>query len=800
MTAISKLKDMYDPAWSFPLRTDGGGGGDVRGARVWPEGHSHDSLNEGESGVPLLGGNVARGRLEAGGRSLGWTRTVAVDPAAARRCELTFHISIAVHDDDQYAWHIVMRIAELSQYADVLNANIITRSPSSPRGGSQCVSLIVAAGITLHISCRRWPLFSASFCPSLHSYQSLAHHHIPRTQQVIGSASLDSINSLPHLPRPPMGPQSRKAKKRFRKSLKAFVNAIVCRGKAKPDSRCLTVVDIKDEEFMHIDADAAVTTTEHTESAADRTAFKDDSSAPKLPDFGLISEPEPVVQPGQPPLDVEVRHAAAHESMSLPMLTSEVIPDVKPTTRTNSAPAPRRSALGGGARDEVALARRGHGRVSNKASRDGFAVDPTVVSKVKRTSRAPLTDVTNIHANDGGKDIAFDVSAAENVKTQTANLVSTPVDCVSITPTSAAAALPSVETLQPTVKPTDTDVQPSTSVSVGPTASATPQPTRDEDKRLSVLDAVAYPESSVVPADTTVVEFPGTKTDQEQGVVAVPQDYQSPTVITGVVPLNPTLSSDALGIASEAIGAQKIMVSEDLAQTPSIATNVFGTVEGPAPDGPSPYPSSPSTSTIALYAVPNKIEELAIASRSPPAEPLAAGRQYVPLIVKYKIAHTALHAPADYAIQNKLTPFVSMQNQHSLIYREEEREMFPTLKMFGVGAIPWSPLGRGILARPLSAQTKRGETDAYAEPYKKWAGTSDIVNRVEEISKKKGASMAQVATAWSLAKDGVTAPIVGTTSLKNLEDIIAAVNVELTADEIKYLEEPYKPLAVHGYM
>ncbi|KAH9840741.1 Aldo/keto reductase, partial [Rhodofomes roseus] len=159
-----------------------------------------------------------------------------------------------------------------------------------------------------------------------------------------------------------------------------------------------------------------------------------------------------------------------------------------------------------------------------------------------------------------------------------------------------------------------------------------------------------------------------------------------------------------------------------------------------------------------------------------------------------------LHAPADYAIQNKLTPFVSMQNQHSLIYREEEREMFPTLKMFGVGAIPWSPLGRGILARPLSAQTKRGETDAYAEPYKKWAGTSDIVNRVEEISKKKGASMAQVATAWSLAKDGVTAPIVGTTSLKNLEDIIAAVNVELTADEIKYLEEPYKPLAVHGYM
>ncbi|KAH9840762.1 aryl-alcohol dehydrogenase [Rhodofomes roseus] len=157
------------------------------------------------------------------------------------------------------------------------------------------------------------------------------------------------------------------------------------------------------------------------------------------------------------------------------------------------------------------------------------------------------------------------------------------------------------------------------------------------------------------------------------------------------------------------------------------------------------------------------------------------------------------HAMQNYAIQNKLTPFISMQNHHSLIYREEEREMFPTLKLFGVGAIPWSPLGRGNLTRPLSAQTKRSETDAWAGPLKQWAGTADIVNRVEEISKKKGVSMAQVAIAWSLSKDGVTAPIVGTTSLKNLEDIIGAVNVELTEDEIKYLEEPYKPLEVFGH-
>ena len=67
----------------------------------------------------------------------------------------------------------------------------------------------------------------------------------------------------------------------------------------------------------------------------------------------------------------------------------------------------------------------------------------------------------------------------------------------------------------------------------------------------------------------------------------------------------------------------------------------------------------------------------------------------------------------DYAIANNLTPFISMQNHHSLVYREEEREMFPTLKHFGVGVIPWSPLARGLLTRPLKTDTvtTRGDTD-----------------------------------------------------------------------------------------
>ncbi|EMD34216.1 hypothetical protein CERSUDRAFT_117115 [Gelatoporia subvermispora B] len=158
------------------------------------------------------------------------------------------------------------------------------------------------------------------------------------------------------------------------------------------------------------------------------------------------------------------------------------------------------------------------------------------------------------------------------------------------------------------------------------------------------------------------------------------------------------------------------------------------------------------------------------------------------------------HAMQNYAITHNLTPFISMQNHHSLVYREEEREMFPTLKMFGVGAIPWSPLARGLLTRPLGQSTKRSETDPFFGIYDPThTGTATIINRVEELAKKKGASMAQISIAWSLSKEGVTAPIVGTTSLKNLEDIIGAVNLQLTDEEVKYLEEPYMPLSTRGH-
>lgn len=153
----------------------------------------------------------------------------------------------------------------------------------------------------------------------------------------------------------------------------------------------------------------------------------------------------------------------------------------------------------------------------------------------------------------------------------------------------------------------------------------------------------------------------------------------------------------------------------------------------------------------------------------------------------------------NYAIANKLTPFISMQNHYNLLYREEEREMFPTLKMLGVGAIPWSPLARGLLTRPLGQDTTRGQTDFRVQYYAASPARDTIINRVEELAKKRGVSMAQISIAWMLSKDHVTAPIVGTTSLENLKDIIAAVHLKLTPEEIQDLEKEYHPSPILGH-
>ncbi|KAH9042780.1 aryl-alcohol dehydrogenase [Lactarius pseudohatsudake] len=166
--------------------------------------------------------------------------------------------------------------------------------------------------------------------------------------------------------------------------------------------------------------------------------------------------------------------------------------------------------------------------------------------------------------------------------------------------------------------------------------------------------------------------------------------------------------------------------------------------------------------------------------------------------VRY-IGMSSCYAWQYYAITNNLTPFISMQNHHSLVYREEEREMFPTLDHFGVGIIPWSPLARGLLTRPFKTDevSARGGTDSLLAGYLEGVGTQEIVNRVEEISKKRGISMAKVTLAWSLTR--VTAPIIGSTSIKNLEELIDGTEITLTQEEIQYLEEPYKARSVMGH-
>ncbi|KAJ7721762.1 Aldo/keto reductase [Mycena olivaceomarginata] len=156
--------------------------------------------------------------------------------------------------------------------------------------------------------------------------------------------------------------------------------------------------------------------------------------------------------------------------------------------------------------------------------------------------------------------------------------------------------------------------------------------------------------------------------------------------------------------------------------------------------------------------------------------------------VRY-IGMSSCYAWQYYAIANKLTRSFHA-NHYNLLYREEEREMFPTLKHFGVGAIPWSPLARGS-AHPTAGEqneTKRAESD----------GMPPSV--VEEIAKQRGISMAQVSIAWALSKEGVSAPIVGSTSLANLADAIGNCgrHIKLTEEEIKSLEEPYLPMPFWG--
>ncbi|HEX3940329.1 MAG TPA: aldo/keto reductase [Acidobacteriaceae bacterium] len=151
---------------------------------------------------------------------------------------------------------------------------------------------------------------------------------------------------------------------------------------------------------------------------------------------------------------------------------------------------------------------------------------------------------------------------------------------------------------------------------------------------------------------------------------------------------------------------------------------------------------------------------------------------------------------------NGWTRFVSMQNHYNLLYREEEREMIPLCRAEGIGIVPWSPLARGRLARPWQSETtKRSETDRFGNTMYARTEEADhkVVDRLAELAKRRNVSQATLALAWMLTKPGITAPIVGATKQRHLEDAAAALPVKLSPEEVASLEEPYIPHPVLGF-
>jgi aryl-alcohol dehydrogenase-like predicted oxidoreductase len=149
------------------------------------------------------------------------------------------------------------------------------------------------------------------------------------------------------------------------------------------------------------------------------------------------------------------------------------------------------------------------------------------------------------------------------------------------------------------------------------------------------------------------------------------------------------------------------------------------------------------------------------------------------------------------------TRFVSMQDHYNLVYREEEREMIPFCVDQGIGIIPWSPLARGFLAgnrtADRSGDTTRSKSDDFAHRMYYHEGDFAIVDRVGESAQKHGCSPAQVALAWMLSKSYITAPIIGASKMKHLEEAAAALDIALSEDEIAHLEEPYQPHPILGH-
>ncbi|MBI3167428.1 MAG: aldo/keto reductase [Chloroflexi bacterium] len=155
------------------------------------------------------------------------------------------------------------------------------------------------------------------------------------------------------------------------------------------------------------------------------------------------------------------------------------------------------------------------------------------------------------------------------------------------------------------------------------------------------------------------------------------------------------------------------------------------------------------------------------------------------------------------AEMNGWTKFVSMQNHYNLVYREEEREMIPLCVDSGVGLIPWSPMARGFFAgdrkRGGGGESTRANSDPFANQLYFREEDFKVADRVQEIAKERGVSASQVALAWVLSKPYIAAPIIGSSKEAHLDEAIAALEIKLTDEEVKRLEEFYQPHPVLGH-
>ena len=152
------------------------------------------------------------------------------------------------------------------------------------------------------------------------------------------------------------------------------------------------------------------------------------------------------------------------------------------------------------------------------------------------------------------------------------------------------------------------------------------------------------------------------------------------------------------------------------------------------------------------------------------------------------------------ARDNGFTPFVSMQNHYNPLYREDERELIPICRQMNVALTPYSPLAAGRVARPnWDADTMRSKTDQVA--HSKYDSTEEtdtaIAMRIRELAEKRGATMTQIAFAWHFAK-GIASPIIGATKEKYLDDAVGAFAINLTVEEVAYIDEPYVPHKIMG--